>query len=229
MPDIVLFTGLYTGFFLALHLWALRQWPDRPFHLVLAVSRGWAALCLATLGLATLVGAWHLWRLAFVDARELGDPAYLAVYFILGHLLADFIWLAYGWRARGSRPRLDLVVHHLLGVVACGLVLWLERASLLIGAVLITEFMPVVSGLQAWARLREDAALERRAVRLRLLALLGLRLPCWAFLLWRSITLTFGGQAPAHLALIYPLILAAVLCVLMLDLRWSRMAWRALT
>jgi len=224
----VLETLLFSGLFLAFHLLALRRWPEGPFHLQLAVSRGWAALCLVALGVGTLIGGWRLWRLAFVDFRPPGDPAFLIVFFILGHLIADFIWLAYGWRARHSRPRADLLAHHLLGLVACALALWLHCAPLLIGVVLITELMPVVSGLHAWARLGRDLALERLAARLRLLMLVGLRIPAWAFLLWRSIPLARAGRGATEVVAIYPLVIAAVLCVLALDLRWTRMSWQAL-
>ncbi len=221
-------TLLFSGLFLVLHVQGLRRWPERPFHLQLAVSRGWAALCLVALGLGTLIGARRLWRLAFVDFRPPGDPAFLIVFFILGHLIADFIWLAYGWRVRQSRPRADLLAHHLLGVVACGLALWLHCAPLLVGVVLITELMPVVSGLHAWARLGRNIALQRLAARLRLLTLVGLRIPVWAFFLWRAIPLALGDRGGVEVVAIYPLVIAAVLCVLALDLRWTRMSWRAL-
>ncbi len=209
-----------TALFLAIHL--AFHVPGRFAHAVaLKLSRGIAALLLVGTGLAALAAYFPRWpQLFLVPPGE--DPLLSAVCLVLGHLVADFLWLGFGSFVLGKKPRVDLMFHHALGLLACAVVLYLEMGYTAMAVVLVSEMLPVTSGLVGCAHARSDARLERRAFVLGLGVLLGCRLPLWGLLVavasWNLGTGRFFSEAYP----IFVLALAAVPVVALLDVYWSR-------
>lgn len=209
-------TALFLSIHLAFHL------PGRfSFPVALKLSRGVAALLLVTAGAAALVSHFRHWPQLFL-ARPGEDPMILAVCLVLGHLLADFLWLGYGGFVLKKKQRADLLLHHVLGVLACAAALYLEMAYTLIAVVLLSEMLPVTSGLVGCAHARADLRLERRAFVLGLGVLLGWRLPLWAFLVAVASWNLWTGDYLSETRPIYVLALVALPLVALFDLYWSR-------
>lgn len=209
-----------TVLFLAIHL-AFHVPTRFSFAVALKLSRGVAALLLVAAGAAALVSHFPHWPQLFLT-RPGEDPLILGVCFVLGHLLADFLWLGYGGFVLGRKQRTDLVLHHLLGVAACAAALYLEMAYTLIAVVLLSEMLPVTSGLVGCAHARADSRLERRAFVLGLGVLLGWRLPLWAFLVAVASWNLWTGGYLSETRPIYVLALVALPLVALFDVYWSR-------
>ncbi len=224
----MLATALFTLLFLALHFWWLRRQPPLAFSPALRISRGLGALLLTIAGLICMLANLDLWPRAFVAPVTKGDPSYLPTYLALGHFLADFLWLAYGKLARGEKPRMDLIIHHGAGLVACGLVLSLEMATVLLAVALTAEVMPITSGILGWAGATGNSRLAKIAVRLRLASLLCWRLPLWIFLTVVTVGIVSHASAPENMLFLYRLILVFLAFIILLDLYWSRLCWRNL-
>jgi hypothetical protein len=209
-------TALFLTIHLAFHV------PGRfSFPVALKLSRGVAALLLVATGAAALAAHFPRWPELFLTPPG-EDPLLAAVCLVFGHLLADFLWLGYGAFVLRKRQRVDLVLHHAFGVLACLAALYLDMAYTLIGVILLSEALPITSGLVGCAHARSDPRLERRAYVLGLGVLLGWRLPLWGLILaiasWNLRTGRFFSEAYP----VYLLALFAVSVVVMLDVYWSR-------
>lgn len=209
-------TVLFLSIHLAFHI------PGRfSFAVALKLSRGIAAILLVATGAAALATQFPRWPALFLVAPG-EDPMLFAVCFVFGHLLADFLWLGYGGFVLRKRQRIDLVLHHVLGVAACAAALYLEMAYTLIGVVLLSELLPVTSGLVGCAHVRSDTRLERRAFVLGLGVLLGCRLPLWAILIAVASWNLRTGSYLTETQPVYVLALVALPLVAMFDVYWSR-------
>lgn len=216
-----------TACFLVLHNLVERPLARRGvrFHVALKVSRGLASVLLVVLGFATLIGYWPRWRVLFLGAHPDGSIPYHLLLFIAGHFTADLLWLAWGKVARESRPRMDLILHHLVGLIVCGAALWLELGYLLVAIAMTTELMPVATGLGGWGKVLDSVGVERAAVALSLAALGLWRIPFWAFL----VTMVASGRVAGTLTdlppSVGPIVLAAASALVLMDFYWTTKLW----
>jgi hypothetical protein len=222
--------ALATAFFLLFHLWIERRTRrvGVPFHVALKISRGIASVFLVLVGFSTLFAYWEEWRLLFLEVDPARWVPLRLVLFITGHLVADMIWLAWGLWGRGSRPRQDLVVHHVVGLAACGAALHYELGYLLVAIAMTTELMPVATGLGGWGKARDDLHLEEWAARLSLAALFLWRIPFWLFILWMTVSGRVAAALPGLPGPIAYIILAVASALVLMDAFWSRKIWQGL-
>ncbi len=210
--------ALAWGLFTAVHAVVLSlvepYWP-RAFQ----ISRGLAAVALTALGLAALVDAFPEWPRAFLYRNAPDDWMRQGVAVVLGHLLADFLWMFQGARFHGIRPRRDLIIHHGLGVIGFGASLVLGIGHALALLTMITEILPITTGLNAWARRTGNETLQRRADRLRLHSLAWGRIPLWVFLEVVVLQALIRGEDPG-LSLGRWIAAAGLLALLVLDFYW---------
>jgi hypothetical protein len=220
MIALVAVAAFYFG-----HLLVARRSPERTFARNLKVSRGFAAAVLVTTGIASIVQWWPLWDRAFLVSHADGAGTLVetwALQVFVGHLVADLLWIAAGKVLSESRAKRDLVIHHLLGLAACAAAWWLEAGYAVIGVVLVSEGLPVLTGIGAWARNRKNRALEHWVLKASLGFILCFRMPLWLFV---GGTLAFGlttGTAPEIHRILAPVALPAILFVMVLDLYWCR-------
>jgi hypothetical protein len=211
---------LATAAFFLLHL-AVARWSNRSFTRNLKLSRGVAAAVLVATGAASLAYWWALWPQGFLVVHESRAEAW-AVEILAGHLLADLFWLGAGRVLHDSRAARDLVLHHLLGLVACATAWGFCAGYALVGVVLLTEVLPVLTGVGAWARNRRNQALEHGVLWASLAAVALFRIPLWIFLgVTFAHLLLSGAAAPIHHT-VAPIFFPALLFVLVLDLYWCR-------
>lgn len=217
-----------TCFFLVLHI-LIQPWiRNHPFHVRLKISRGVASLVLSLIGFYTLVCYFPLWKYAFILKHPPGQDLFLdsAVWILMGHFLADFIWLAYGISTEKSKPRADLVIHHVFGLVVCIWALYLEMGYAMIALAMTAELMPVTTGIHAWGQIFSNKTLESFSVKLRLFVLLGWRIPLWLFVFFRLAWELFSGASRAELKNIYPICFFTAAFLIVLDIYWSRACFK---
>ena len=211
---------LSTLFFLLLHAVTWRA-VDAPFDVVLKLSRGAASVVLAGLGFYALYRWLPLWRQTFIAQHDSGSWLFYVICFLCGHLLADTLWLGYGARL-GSAPRRDLILHHALGFVVCGLAFYFQAGYALIAAALTTEMLPVTTGLDGVGKAAGRLRLRRLSARLGLAVLWGWRIPCWLLLFagvsWNLRT----GNVLEPLRWVYPICLVMAVAILAFDVYWTR-------
>lgn len=215
-----------TAVFYLLHLGVARA-SDRSFTRKLKLSRGMAAAVLVATGIASLVHWWALWPQGFLAEHGSWTEAW-AVEVFVGHLLADLFWLGAGRVLSESRAARDLVLHHLLGLVACAAAWGFSAGYALIGVVLLSEVLPVLTGIGAWARNRRKKPLEHGVLWASLLAVAFFRMPLWTFLGVTFAQRLLAGEASALLRTVSPIVFPALVFVLILDLYWCRSYLRLL-
>ncbi|MEK7486193.1 MAG: hypothetical protein AABZ60_17860 [Planctomycetota bacterium] len=210
-------------FFLFLHS-AINLWfSSSPFHIRLKISRGFASLILSLVGFYVLYQGFFFWRQAFIIKHTAEDTFFNAlVYGLMGHFLADFFWLAYGYSKEKSKPRLDLIIHHIFGFLVCAYALYLNVGYLMIGIGMTDEMMPVTTGIHSLGQILGKKSLEQRSVFLRLVVLLGWRLPLWIFVFTILLREFATGNTRVELQNIYPICFIICLFMIALDLYWSR-------
>ncbi len=182
-----------TALFVAMH-WGAQRWVSTDFGRAFALSRGVAAVVLAAVGIAALADGADRWRTAFIYRQAHDDWMRLGVLVVYGHLIADYAWMAVGRFALGAAQRKDLLVHHLLALVALGLALHLEVGYALALIAMITELLPVTSGLKALGKTIESEALTRAAERSHLQVLAWVRMPLWLALLALVLSVLLGDR-----------------------------------
>ncbi len=192
----------FTAFFVLLHLIALiRLEPVYPRAFKL--SRGAAALILTGLGTAALIGGREHWREAFLYHQSADDWMRIGLLAVYGHLLADFFWMFLGHVRYGIKPRKDLIMHHGLGVIGFGAALVLEIGYAFALLTMITELLPLTTGINAWGKRIAIPAVVDVADRARLHVLAWLRLPLWIGLFFLVLLALFSGPVdgmqPAYL------------------------------
>lgn len=220
MADTLLPLAGYVAFFTLLHVLALTR-VEPVFPRAFKLSRGAAALVLTGLGLAALLDALPHWRSAFLYRHEPGDWMRQGLLVVYGHLLADFLWMAVGARKFGIKPRKDLILHHLLGVVGFGAALILHVGYAVALITMVTELLPVTTGLDAWSKRIAAPALTAAASRARLHVLAWLRLPLW-LLLFALVAHALLRGDPGELTPAYAIAACGLGALVALDLYWVR-------
>jgi len=220
VTDTVLPLAAATAFFSLLHVIALVR-VEPVYPRAFKLSRGLAALILTALGVAAFVSALPHWKEAFLYRHADGDWMRIGLLAVCGHLLADFLWMALGRWKYAIRPRKDLILHHGLGVLGFGAALYLRIGYAVALLTMITELLPVTTGLNAWAKRIKRQPLVDAADRARLYLLAGLRLPLWSFLLVLVALALLGGRS-GDLQAAYLVALAGLAGLVVLDLYWVR-------
>ena len=208
----------YVGFFLLLHVLALAR-VEPVFPRAFKLSRAAAALVLTALGIAALISAAPHWRTAFLYLHTDGDWMRQGLLVVYGHLLADFVWMGVGMRRFKIRPRKDLILHHLLGVVGFGVALWLKVGYAVALITMITELLPVTTGLDAWGKRIAAPGLTAAACRARLHVLAWLRLPLWLLLFAAVLHVLLRGD-PGDLTVAFGVAAAGLASLVALDSYW---------
>lgn len=208
-----------TGFLL-IHL-AVARWARQPFTRNLKLSRGVAAAVLVATGALSLYRWWPWWSAGFLAPQPHLAEAW-PVGVLAGHLAADLLWLAGGRLLLASRTARDLVLHHLLGLGACAVAVAFRAGYALVGVVLLSEGLPVLTGVGAWARMRGLPALERWVLRASLGFLVAFRIPLWLFLA-ATFAATLAAPSPpvVHRA-VAPVAFPFLALIVVLDLYWCR-------
>lgn len=218
MIALVALAAFYFG-----HVLVARRAPERTFSRNLKVSRGFAAAVLVATGAASIVQWWPLRERAFLVAHDAASwTETWALQVFAGHLVADLLWIGAGKVLSDTRAKRDLVIHHLLGLAACAAAWWLEAGYAAIGAILVSEGLPVLTGVGAWARNRRDRDLEHGVLRASLGFITLFRIPLWLFVGGTLAAGLLAGTAPAIHHTLAPVAFPAVLFVLVLDLYWCR-------
>jgi hypothetical protein len=210
----------FTAFFVLLHVLALAR-VEPVFPRAFKLSRAAAALILTGLGVAALLDALPHWESAFLYRHEQGDWMRIGLLAVYGHLLADFLWMIVGKRRFGIAPRRDLILHHLLGVAGFGVALALEVGYALALITMITELLPVTTGLDAWSKRIAAPGLTVAASRARLHVLAWLRLPLW-LLLFALVMHAVVRAEPGALLPAFGVAAAGLAALVALDAYWIR-------
>jgi len=209
---------LYTGLFLLLHVlavWRVAPTYTRAFKL----SRGGAALILTLLGVSALVGGFGHWREAFLYRHGPDDWMRTGLLAVCGHLIADFIWMAVGKVRYGIKPRMDLIIHHGLGLVGFGAALVLQIGYALALLTMITELMPLTTGINAWGKHIAVSRVVDAADKARLHVLAWLRIPLWSTLLV-LVVMSLARGPEGGLLVAYLVAAAGLMGLISLDFFW---------
>lgn len=188
------------------------------------LTRGIVAGFLALTGFLALV----TWRDVAHRMYVATEPDALALALVglpVGHFVADLVIVGRAAR-HGERPRRDLLVHHVLGLVAALAVLRWPLAAPLYLVLFTTELMPVTTAVTSIGAHRGDARIERLGARARVAVLLGWRLPLWAWvgvMIMRNLTLR---DVPPHEVPIYACSAVFLVVTTTLDVVWTRSALR---
>ncbi len=222
MEDFLILAGATVGF-LALHVIFFPR-VEASWSRAFQLSRGLAAGLLTVLGSLAFVDSFSRWREAFLWRHGEEDWLRSALLVVCGHLLADLFWMVWSRYFHGMQLRPDLLLHHLLGLAAYGVSIFLEVGHALAMVAMMTEMMPVTTGLHAWARRRGNDLLKSRLERARLRLLAWFRMPFWGscFLL-----LLFAPNAGLRaedplLRVAAGVALVCLLVLLALDAHWVR-------
>lgn len=223
---MTIFLGSF-AFFMLLHI-VIGRWSKRAFHVDLKLSRGIAAFLLSIMGFWGLANYFDAWRYGFLIPNDPDTLLLACVLVVNGHMFADFAWLAIGAKYFNSKPRMDLIIHHILVVVGSLCCVWLGVGYLVVVVGMSTELMPVTTGLGSLGRVLDKESLEIASMRLRLFVLWIWRLPVWFLILgalgWEVVT----GNTREALGIAYPIGIVACIGLIFMDVFWSRRSLEAL-
>lgn len=211
--------------FTVAHIWVLTA-VEPKYPRAFKLSRGFAALVLTVLGIAGLIVGAGDWRTGFLRQHHSGDWRLLAVYIAYGHLISDYLWMAWGKVRHAIQPRTDLILHHGLAIVCYGYAIALEVGYGVVLLTMASELMPCSTALEAWAKHRGKHRLEQVAARARFWVLLLGRIPMWLFALSMFIRTEIAGEVPAELGFVYQIAIGGMSALLALDLYWLRKCLR---
>lgn len=223
---LLLLLTLYTAFFVAVHAWFLYGInPD--YHRAFKLSRGIAAAILTSIGIAAaIVGIQH-WDQAYLyrhyPEQSLGDLwMWHGMLVVLAHIVSDFLWMLHGRLTRGIIPRNDLVIHHGVCLLAFCYALWKDVGFAVCLIALVSELMPVTSGLGGWGQHKNRPDLIEKANVARLRVLVWWRRPLWfimAFLTGRAI---FIGKVEDGLEIAFGIAAVGFTTLIFLDKYWIK-------
>jgi hypothetical protein len=220
MADTLLPLCGYVAFFTLLHVLTLAR-LEPVFPRAFKISRAAAALVLTVLGVAALLDALPHWRTAFLYRHEDGDWMRQGLLMVYGHLLADFLWMGVGWKRFKVKPRKDLILHHALGLVGFGVALALHVGYAIALMTMVTELLPVTTGLDAWGKRIASPGLTAAASRARLHVLSWLRIPLWMILLALVLHVLLRGD-PGALRGAFFVAAGGLVALVILDCYWIR-------
>lgn len=224
LPAISVVTAIFT----AIHAWVQRS-VEPEFNRAFRLSRGIAAVALTVVGFIGFALVLPEWKQAFILRHDSDDLLLWGVIIAYGHLLSDFIWMAWGRIASGINPRMDLLFHHGLGALAYGYAMHIEVGYGIVMVTLASEIMPCFTGLEAFGKYKDDPGMQQTAARARLLVLMFWRIPLWATCLGLSIWNLSAGGHTGELEFAYQFATVALVLLLCLDLYWLKKclpAWR---
>lgn len=208
------------AFFMLVHIGIHRVFRQA-FHVDLKLSRGIAAFLLSCMGFWGLANWFDAWRYGFLVPNEPGTLLLACVLIVNGHMLADFLWLAIGAYFFNSKPRMDLIIHHILVVVASVSAYILGVGFVVIVVGMSTELMPVTTGLGSLGRVLGKESLEVGSMRLRLFVLWIWRLPMWIVILSVLGHEVLTGATREALKGAYPIAISACIGLIIMDVFWS--------
>ncbi len=208
----------FTAIFVLLHVLAILR-VEPAYTRAFKLSRGGAAFILTLLGISALIGGFGHWREAFLYRHAEGDWMRIGLLAVYGHLIADFIWMAVGKYKYGIQPRIDLILHHGLGLVGFGAALVLGIGYAFGLLTMITEMMPLTTGINAWGKRIAVERVVDAADRARLHVLAWLRLPLWSSLFVLVVMSLIRG-AEGGLFIAYLVAGTGLLGLISLDLYW---------
>jgi hypothetical protein len=107
--------------------------------------------------------------------------------------------MAVGKYKYGITPRKDLIIHHGLGVVGFGAALVLEIGYAFALLTMITELLPLSTGVNAWGKRIAVSRVVEASDRARLHVLAWLRLPLWTSLFALVVLTLIHGAEPGML------------------------------
>ncbi|MAW61905.1 MAG: hypothetical protein CMJ94_13895 [Planctomycetes bacterium] len=224
LPAIAVATLAFT----LVHVWVLMR-VEPAYPRAFKLSRGVAAVVLTAIGFVGLGLALPDWKDAFLVHHEPGDLLRWGVIIAYGHLMSDFVWMAYGSLRHGISPRRDLIFHHGLGAAAYAYALQIEVGYGMVMVTLASEIMPCFTGLEAYGKYRASEAVQRLAARARLIVLSIWRIPLWVFALVMCIWNLSDGSYASDLTFVFQFSTVCLILLLGLDAYWWRKclpAWR---
>jgi len=173
------------------------------------------------LGIAALIDGAEHWHSAFVYTHEKGDWMRLGLLAVYGHLIADLVWMAVGRLRLGVHTRVDLIIHHIVGLTAFGFALYLHVGYAIALLTMVAEVLPVSTGLTALGKRIDSPTLIDAGQRLCLHVLAWIRLPLWALLFFLAIDVLRDGRA-GDLYWVFMVVAFALIALITLDLCWIR-------
>ena len=220
--------GVVTLAFTLVHVWVLAR-VGNAYPRAFKLSRGIAAVILTVIGFIGLGLAFADWRDAFIVHHDADDLLRWGVIIAYGHLLSDFVWMAYGKAKHAIQPRKDLIFHHGLGAVAYAVSLQIEVGYGMVMVTLASEVMPCFTGLEAYGKYKESDAVQRLAARARLLVLSFWRFPLWVFAFVMCVVNLNDGSYASDLTIVFVFCTICLVLILGLDLYWWKKclpAWK---
>lgn len=222
----VLLTPLlaYTAFFTLLHVLALRGIsPD--YHRAFKLSRAVPAAIMTMMGLAAVGIALPHWRLAFLYPHHPEDSfgdllMWHGMLVVTAHLLSDYLWMVYGYWSRRIVPRMDLILHHTVCLMGFSYALWKEIGFAVCLIALVSELMPVTTGISGWGQHIGRKDIMDAANRIRLAVLIWWRRPLWFLLAALTARTILSQEVPAGFGLAFTLAAAGFTTLIFLDKYW---------
>jgi hypothetical protein len=211
---------LFSLVFLTVHILVYRS--VKVYPRAFQISRGVAAVVLTGVGVIALLYAKGAWNTAFLYAHSIEDPLLFLMTIVMGHFLSDFLWMAWGKQALAISPRPDLLIHHGIGMISYGIAFCLLFGGALALIVMMSELMPVVSGLTGWAKFKGNRSLEILCAKWRIRLLVWWRGPLWLVLIALLIRTKMIGGFPEPYSILFWLILPLFFFLLGLDEFWIR-------
>lgn len=216
----------YTAFFVLVHAWFLGKVTEN-YHKAFQLSRGIAATILTGIGIAAAVVGIQHWDEAYLyrhdPAASLGDLwMWHGMLVVLSHILSDFVWMLYGRLSRQILPRKDLVIHHVVCLGAFCYALWKDVGFAVCLIALVSEAMPITSGISGWGQHRKRPDIVEKANAARLKVLIWWRRPLWfvmAFLTGRAI---LTGRVEEGLEIAFGIAAVGFTTLIFLDKYWIK-------
>ncbi|MBC8368624.1 MAG: hypothetical protein H8E25_01370 [Planctomycetes bacterium] len=215
----------FVAFFMLLHVVFLNL-PKANYTRAMKLSRGVAAVILSVVGFYGLFADLGQWRSAFIFHHTAGDALESKLHFCMlicmGHFVADLLWLVLGKMRYGVALRRDLIIHHVIGIIAFGYALHHEIAYVACLITMASEVMPVTTGIGAYGQRVQNMDIVRSANRWRLKLLVWWRVPLWATMAILSVRTLIFGAYPQDLFVAYILSTCGFVGLLLLDRFWIK-------
>ncbi len=177
------------------------------------------------IGIAAAVAAIGHWNEAFLYRHDPNTVwsdwlMWHGMLVVMGHLLSDFIWMGYGLVARRIIPRTDLVFHHLVCCAAFSYSLWKEVGFALCLISLVSELMPVTTGISGWGQHIGRKDIMEVANRIRLKVLIWWRRPLWFALAALTARTILSREIPEGFGLAFGIAAVGFTTLIFLDKYW---------
>jgi hypothetical protein len=214
----------YTGVFTLLHIVFLSGVsPD--YHRAFKLSRAIPAAIMTMMGIAAACVAIGHWHEAFLYRHHpdsvLSDRLmWHGLLIVMGHLLSDYLWMLYGLVGRRIIPRADLIIHHGVCLAAFSYALWKEVGFALCLIALVSELMPVTTGISGWGQHIGRKDIMELANRIRLAVLIWWRRPLWFGLAALTARSIFSQEIPEGFGLAFGIAAAGFTTLIFLDKYW---------